>query len=65
MRVATARQKWGYGGYGELLRKYGGVANRTPYNVAPADRVLPGQWHCVEYYARLSDPGVENGCLRL
>jgi len=65
VRVATARQKWGYGGYGELLRKYGGVANRTPYNVGPADRVLPGQWHCVEYYARLSDPGVENGCLRL
>lgn len=65
VRVATARQKWGYGGYGELLRKSGGVANQTPYNVAPADKVRLGQWHCVEYYARLSDPGLENGCLRL
>jgi hypothetical protein len=65
VRVATARQKWGYGGYGELLRKYGGVANQTPYNVDPADKVQLGQWHCVEFYARLSDPGKENGCLRL
>lgn len=65
VRVATARQKWGYGGYGEVLRKVGGVANRTPYNVDPADKVRPGKWHCVEYYARLSDPGAANGCLRL
>jgi hypothetical protein len=65
VRVATARQKWGYGGYGDVLRKCGGVANRTPFNVGAPDKVQPGQWHCVESYARLSDPGRDNGRLRL
>lgn len=65
VRVATARQKWGYGGYSQVLRKYGGVANRVAFNVARPDKVELGKWHCVEYYARLSDPGGENGCLKL
>jgi hypothetical protein len=65
VRVATARQKWGYGGYGEVLRRYGGVANRLAFNVDRPDKVELGKWHCVEYYARLSDPGKENGCLKL
>ena len=65
VRVATARQKWGYGGYAEVLRKYGGVPNRTPFNVARPDLVEPGKWHCVEFYAKLSDPGQENGHLKL
>jgi len=65
IRVATARQKWGYGGYGQVLRKHGGVANRVAYNVSKADKVELGKWHCVEYYAKLSDPGKENGRLKL
>ncbi len=65
VRVATARQKWGYGGYGQVLRKHGGVANRVAYNVSKADKVELGKWHCVEYYAKLSDPGKENGRLKL
>ncbi len=65
VRVATARQKWGYGGYAQVLRKYGGVANRLPFNVDAPAKVQPGQWHCVEYYAKLSDPGQENGRLTL
>jgi len=65
VRVATARQKWGYGGYGQVLRKKGGVANRLAFNVARPDPVEPGKWHCVEYSARLSDPGKENGRIRL
>lgn len=65
VRVATARQKWGYGGYAEVLRKCGGVANRTPFNVAQPELVKPVEWHCVEYYAKLSDPGQENGHLKL
>lgn len=65
VRVATARQKWGYGGYAEVLRKYGGAANRVAFNVAPPDKVVPGRWHCVEYSATLSEAGKENGRLRL
>jgi hypothetical protein len=65
VRVATARQKWGYGGYSHVLRKHGGVANRLPLNVQPPDKVQPGKWHCVEYYAKLSDAGKENGRLKL
>jgi hypothetical protein len=65
VRVATARQKWGYGGYSHILRKHGGVANRLPLNVQPPDKVQPGKWHCVEYYAKLSDAGKENGRLKL
>jgi hypothetical protein len=65
VRVATARQKWGYGGYGQVLRKHGGVANRVAFNVAHPDKIEPGKWHCVEYYARLSAPGREDGRLRL
>jgi len=65
VRVATARQKWGYGGYGQVLRKHGGVANQMAHNVSPADKVELGKWHCVEFYARLSDPGQENGGLTL
>jgi len=65
VRVATARQKWGYSGYAQVLRKHGGVANRVAYNVSRADKVKLGEWHCVEYYAKLSDPGVENGHLKL
>ena len=65
VRVATARQKWGYGGYAQVLRKYGGVANRLPFNVAAPDKVQPAKWHCVEHYARLSDPGQDNGHLKL
>ena len=49
VRVATARQKWGYGGYGEVLRWYGGVANRLAFNVDRPDKVELGKWHCVEY----------------
>ncbi|MBC8875464.1 MAG: PKD domain-containing protein, partial [Planctomycetes bacterium] len=29
------------------------------------DKVQIGKWHCVEHYAKLSDPGQENGHLRL
>ena len=79
VRVATARQQWGYGGYSEVLRKYGGVANRVAFDVAQPDKVELGRWHCVEYAATLSalrqaqsgvsvsnpDPGRENGRLRL
>ncbi|MFQ5808933.1 MAG: PKD domain-containing protein [Armatimonadota bacterium] len=65
VRVATARQTWGYGGYAQVLRKHGGVANRLPFNVAAPDKVQPGKWHCVEHYARLSDPGKKNGHLKL
>ena len=65
VRVATARQKWGYGGYSQVLRKHGGVANRVVYNVSKADKVKLGKWHCVEYYAKLSEPGKENGRLKL
>lgn len=65
VRAATARQKWGYGGYAEVLRKYGGVGNRVVFNVARPDKVEPGKWHCVEYACTLSDPGKENGRLRL
>jgi len=65
VRVATARQKWGYGGYAQVLRKHGGVANRLAFNVARPDRVELGKWHCVEYYASLSDAGKENGRLML
>ena len=65
VRVATSRQKWGYGGYGEVLRKHGGVANRVAFNVAKPDLVQLGKWHCVEYSATLSDAGKSNGRLRL
>ena len=65
LRGATGGQKWGYGGFGQVLRKHGGVANQMAANVARADEVELGKWHCVEYYARLSDPGQENGALRL
>ena len=65
VRGATARQKWGYGGYSQVLRKHGGVANRLPYNVSRADLVKPDQWHCVEYCSKLSEPGQVNGQLRL
>ncbi|MGB2822626.1 MAG: PKD domain-containing protein, partial [Phycisphaerae bacterium] len=65
VRVATARQEWGYGGYSQVLRKHGGVANRVCFNVARPDKVELGKWHCVEYYARLSDAGKENGRLML
>ena len=65
VRVATARQKWGYGGFSQVLRKCGGVANRTPSNVDPPDKVQIDKWHCVEHYARLSEPGQENGHLKL
>ena len=47
VRVATARQKWGYGGYGQVLRKHGGVANRLVYNVARPALREPGPWPCV------------------
>ena len=65
VRVATARQKWGYGGYAQVLRKHGGVPNRLAFNVARPDKVVLGKWHCVEHYASLSDPGKENGRLML
>jgi hypothetical protein len=65
VRVATARQQWGYGGYADVLRKHGGVANRVAFNVARPDLVEPDNWHCVEYYARLSEPGGTNGQLKL
>jgi len=65
VRVATARQKWGYGGYSEVLRKHGGVANSVIFNVAKPDLVELGRWHCVEYSATLSDAGKSNGRLRL
>ena len=65
VRVATARQKWGYGGYADVLRQKGGVANRLPYNIAQADKVEPGKWHCVEYYSKLSQPEKEDGIIRL
>ena len=65
VRVATARQKWGYAGYGEVLRKKGGVANRVAFNVAGPDLVELSRWHCVEYAATLNDAGKANGRLRL
>jgi len=65
VRVATARQKWGYGGYGQVLRKHGGVANRVAFNVARPDLVELGKWHCVEYACTLSEAGTKNGRLRL
>jgi len=65
VRVATAFQKWGYSGYGEYLRKKGGAGHQVACNVAPPDKVQLGKWHCVEYYAKLSDPGKENGRLKL
>jgi hypothetical protein len=43
------------------LRKYGGVANRLPYNVSRVDIIKPDQWHCVEYYSKLSEPGHADG----
>lgn len=63
--MATARQKWGYGGYADVLRTRGGVANRVASNVAQPELVQPGKWHCVEYYAKLSQPGRDNGRLKL
>ena len=65
VRVATARQKWGYGGFGDVLRKVGGVANRVAFHVAPPEKVQLGKWHCVEYCAKLSAPGKADGRLRL
>lgn len=65
VRVATCRQMWGYNGYGNVLRKYGGRGGQTPFNFSAPDKVAPGKWHCVEYYARLSDAGKENGELKL
>jgi len=57
----------GYGPHDSIVfaGSYGGAANRTPFNVDPPDKVKPGEWHCVEYRARLSDPGRENGRLTL
>ncbi|GEM_PF-2764024 len=65
MRVATCQQKWGYNGYADVLRKYGGNRGQTPQNMARPEKVQLGKWHCVEYYARLSDAGKENGELKL
>ncbi len=65
VRVATARQKWGYGGYSDVLRIHGGVANRVASSVAQPELVRPGKWHCVEYYAKLSQPGKDDGRLKL
>jgi len=65
VRVATARQRWGYGGYSDVLRKHGGVANRVAFNVARSELVELSKWHCVEYYAKLSEPGKRNGRLKL
>lgn len=65
VRVATARQKWGYGGYGRVLRKKGGRANALAYNVDRPDKMTTGKWHCVEFYGKMNDPGQENGRLKL
>ncbi len=64
IRIATAKQKVG-GYWGSLLRKLCGTYLKTPYNISAPEKVPKGKWHCVEYYARLSTPGKEDGICKL
>jgi len=69
VRVATRFQKLGYGGWGKYMRdKYGRAPNGAqgfPYNKSKPDLIESGKWHCVEFMAKLSTPGKEDGEVRL
>jgi len=65
VRVATAKQKWGYAGYTRVLKKKGGRATSLPYNVEKPELITNGKWHCIEFHGKMNDPGKENGRLRL
>jgi len=64
IRIKTAKQKVG-GYWGSFLRKLCGTYAKTPYNISPPEKVPKGEWHCVEYYARLSTPGRKDGICKL
>ena len=65
VRVATAKQKWGYAGYTKVLSRKGGRATSLPYNVEEPELITNGKWHCIEFHGKMNDPGKENGQLRL
>jgi len=69
VRVASAMQKLGYGGWGAYMKdKYGPSPNGAqafPYNKSKPDLIVPGKWHCVEMMAKLSTPGKDDGEVRL
>jgi len=69
LRVASTKQN-SYDWH-QILRMKGGADEynidyvHVAHNVSVPDRIETGKWHCIEYYARISDPGVENGHLKL
>lgn len=73
VRIASAGQKLGYGGWHDYLRQRyprakeqdppGG--SQLPWNRSIPDKIVPGQWHCVEVMVKLSTPGKDDGEIRL
>ena len=67
--TATAKQKIGYDGWNEWLRKRDRLApvggNGFGWNRGKPDKIEPGKWHCVEVMTKLSSPGKEDGAIKL
>jgi hypothetical protein len=68
-RIATAKQKIGYDGWNDWLKKKGRLApvggNGFAWNKSKPDKIEPGKWHCVEVMVKLSAPGQEDGAVKL
>jgi len=68
-RIATAKQKIGYDGWNDWLKKRDQLApvggNGFSWNKSKPDKIEPGKWHCVEVMVKLNAPGKEDGVVRL
>lgn len=68
-RIATAKQKIGYDGWNDWLKKRHRLApvggSGLGWNRSMPDPIEPGKWHCVEVMVKLSTPGKEDGAVKL